>query len=78
MERERKLEMVGRMFNKRKNRAGILVNKRRDVTLLDWYFDTEGNRIKFAFQDEFRNYNSDSENSEFRLTEYEVQKPLKR
>lgn len=60
MEREKKLEMVGRMINKRKNRAGILVNRRRDVTLLDWYFDADGNRVKFTFQDEFRNYNADS------------------
>lgn len=76
MERDKKLQMVGKMSSKRRNRPGILINKRKDVTILDWYEDLEDNKVKFDFQDEFKNYNPKNDSSEFKLTEYETAKPL--
>lgn len=52
--------MVGRMFNKRKNRLGILVNKRRQVTLLNWYFNSDGDKVNYNFQDQFKNYTAEN------------------
>lgn len=48
--------MVGKMFNKRKNRAGILVSRYRDLSVMDWYFNIEGNRAPIKYLDEFKNY----------------------
>lgn len=39
------------MFNKRKNKVGILVNRRRDVNLLDWYYNLDGDKANFSFKD---------------------------
>jgi hypothetical protein len=50
------MEMVGKMFNKRKNRAGILVNRRKDVTVLDWCFNLDNEKTNFSFNDEFKNF----------------------
>lgn len=66
------------MFNKRKNRAGILLNKRRDINLLDWYFDFDGNRESYSYQDEFKNFTAEGQLGEFKPTEYEIQKPFKK
>ena len=35
------MEMIGKMFNKRKNRPGILMNRKREANVLDWYFNLE-------------------------------------
>ena len=43
--------MVGKMFNKRKNRAGILANRYRDLNISDWYFNIEGNRVSIKYID---------------------------
>ncbi len=43
--------MVGKMFNKRKNRAGILVSRYRDLNVMDWYINIEGNRDAIKYLD---------------------------
>ena len=29
------------MFNKRKNKTGILMNRKKEITVLDWFFDLQ-------------------------------------
>lgn len=43
--------MVGKMYNKRKGKAGILQGKNKDLNILDWYFTSDCNRVNFSFQD---------------------------
>jgi len=76
-EKERKMEKVGKMFNRRRNRDGILTNKRKDITVLDWYFNLENEKANFSFNDDLK-LAADSTQNETRPTEYEIQKPFKK
>ena len=48
------MQKVGKMFNRRRNRDGILTNRKRDVTVLDWYFNLENEKANFNFNDEMK------------------------
>ena len=67
--------MVGKMLNKRKNKAGILQGKSKDLNILDWHFTADGNRVNFSFQDEFRSYTAepDGNNHDYKPTKYKNQ-----
>jgi len=71
------MEKVGKMFNRRRNRDGILTNKRKDITVLDWYFNLENEKANFSFNDDLK-LAADSTQNETRPTEYEIQKPFKK
>ena len=64
------------MFNKRKNKTGILVNRRRDINVLDCFFDPDNERFTFSFTDEFKQYSIENEKTDWKPTEYELQKPF--
>lgn len=48
------MEKVGKMFNRRRNRDGILTNRRKDITVLDWYFNLENEKSNLTFSDEMK------------------------
>ena len=58
------------MFNKRKNRTGILQTRRRDVSILDWYFDLDNNKVNFQYYDDPRSFSIDNMQGDYRPTEY--------
>ena len=72
------METVGKMFNKRKNRAGILMNRKRDATVLDWYFNIENEKANFTFNDEYKSFSLDNIQNDYKPTEYQVQKSFKK
>jgi hypothetical protein len=37
VEKQKKLDNFGKMYNKRKNRPGILVNRNKEVNVIDYY-----------------------------------------
>jgi hypothetical protein len=76
-EKQKKLGMVGKMYSKRRNRAGILVNRNKEVSVLEWVINLENSKVPYSHQDEFKHYRADNEHSDYRLTPYESQKPMK-
>jgi len=47
----KKLEMVGKMFNKRRNRTGILLNKSKDIGVLEWIIDLDNAKVPHRHYD---------------------------
>ncbi len=70
--------MVGRIFNKRRNKVGILVNKRRDVNLLDWYYNLDGDKTNFSFKDQFNVFNATNQTGQYQPTKYQLKTPIKK
>ena len=72
------MDMVGNMLNKKKHRQGILVNKCRDLCMVEWMIDLENNKVKPSYTEDFKAYRSDLDYSEYRPTLYELQKPFRK
>lgn len=58
------------MYNKRRNRAGILLNKTREVSVLEWYINLDNQKVSYSYHDEFKAFHADNDHSDYRLTHY--------
>lgn len=65
------------MYGKRRNRAGILVSRSKEVSLLELVINSDNSKIPSSYQDPFRHYKPDSEHADYRPTPYETYRPLK-
>lgn len=43
--------MVGKMYSKRRNRAGILVNKNKEISVLEWVINLDNSKIPYNYHD---------------------------
>lgn len=65
------------MFNRRRNRDGILTNHKKQVTVLDWYFNLDNEKSNFSFNDDLK-LQVDNVHSQSRPVEYEIQTVMKK
>ena len=69
--------MVGKMYSKRRNRAGILVSRGKEISVLEWLINLDNLKVPYSHQDEFKYYRADNDHSDYRPTPYENHRPLK-
>lgn len=69
--------MVGKMYGKRRNRAGILVSRAKEVSLLELVINLDNSKVPYSHHDPFRHYRPDNEHVDYRPTPYETHRPLK-
>lgn len=63
LERQKKLDMVGRMYTKRRNRAGILVSRGKDVSVLEWVINLDNSKVPYNYLDEFKHFRADNDHA---------------